>query len=167
MGPQVFEVEFHRPVVADHFLSMSDPFDSLEERLAACRPVLLSADRDQLLFEAAQAIIKKDFFQRIVSYSLVSSLASTAACFGLMMLSFPENDREIKMANSPQAIPTLKVIERRERLASDFQSERESRPRGVLTAASWNRWESFEQMDLDAASTASEPLLGENALPSI
>ena len=145
---------------------MSDPFDSLENRLAACRPVLPSADRDQLLFEVAQAILKKSYFQRTVSYSLVSSLASAAACFGLMMLSFHENDREIKMANSLQTIPTPKATERRERLTSDFQSEREPRPRGVLTAASWNRWESFEQMDLDAASTASEPLLGENALPS-
>ena len=145
---------------------MSDPFDSLEERLAACRPVLLSADRDQLLFEAAQAIIKKDFFQRTVSYSLVSSLASAAACFGLMMLSFQANDKEFKMANSPQAIPTPKVIERRERFTSDFQSEREQRPRGVLTAASWNRWKSIEEMDLDVASTASEPTSGEDALPT-
>ena len=145
---------------------MSDPFDSLEERLAACRPVLLSADRDQLLFEAAQAILKKSYFQRTVSYSLVSSLASAAACFGVMMLSFQATEIEIKMANSLQTIPTPKATERRERLTSDFQSEREPRPRGVLTAASWNRWESFEQMDLDAASTASEPLPGENALPS-
>ena len=144
---------------------MSDPFNSLEKRLDACRPVLPSADRDQLLFEAAQAILKKRFFQRTVSYSFVSSLASAAACFGLMMLSFHANDKEIKMANSPQTIPTPKVAEHRERFRSDFQSQQEQRPRGVLTAASWNRWDSFEQMDLDTASTASEPIPAENALP--
>ena len=145
---------------------MSDPFDSLEKKLAACRPVLFSADRDRLLFEAAQAILKKSFFQRTVSYSFVSSLASAAACFGLMMLSFQANDKEIKMANSPQTIPTPKVAEYRERFSFDFQSEREQRPRGVLTAASWNRWDSFEQLDLDAASTVSEPMPDENALQS-
>ena len=40
MGPQVFEVEFHRPVVADHFLSMSDPFDSLDAASTASVPLL-------------------------------------------------------------------------------------------------------------------------------
>jgi hypothetical protein len=145
---------------------MSDPFASLEEKLAACRPVLLSADRDQLLFEAAQAILKKSYFQRTVSYSLVSSLASAAAFFGLMTLSFQATDRDIKIANSPQAIPASKVAEYREGFTSDFQSERERRPRGVLTATSWNRWKSIEEMDLDVASTASEPMSGEDTLPS-
>ena len=145
---------------------MSDPFDSIEKRLAACRPVLPSADRDQLLFEAAQAILKKSYFQRAVSYSLVSSLASAAACFGLMTLSFQPTDQEIRMANSPETIPTSEATRRREGFTFDSQSEREPRPRGVLTMASWNRWDSFEQLDLDATSTASEPMSVDNALPS-
>ncbi len=144
---------------------MSDPLDSLEKRLAACRPVLLRADRDQLLFEAAQAILRKSCFLRTVSYSLVSSLASAAACIGLMMLSFQTNDKEFKMADSPQAIPTLKV-ELREGFISDFQSEREPRPRGVLTVASWNRWKTIEEMDRDVVSRASDPMPDENAMPS-
>ena len=145
---------------------MSDPFDSLEKRLAGCRPVLLRADRDQLLFEAAQAIQKKSCFLSTVSYSLVSSLATAAACFGLTMLSFQTNDKEFKMADSPQAIPTLKVAEHREAFISNLQSEREPRPRGVLTVASWNRWKTIEEMDRDVVSTASDPMPDENALPS-
>ena len=145
---------------------MSDPFESLEERLAACRPVLLSVDRDHLLFEAAQAILKKSYLQCTISYSVVSSLASAAACFGMMLFSFHANDNEIKMAKSPQTIPTQKVAEHRERFTSDFQSEQERRPRGVLTAASWNRWKSIEEMDLELASAAVEPMSGEDDVPS-
>ena len=68
--------------------------------------------------------------------------------------------------NAPQTISTPRVAEHREKFPSDFQLEQERRPRGVLTAASWNRWKSIEELDLDEASTASEPMSGEDALPS-
>ncbi len=149
---------------------MAEPFDDFEARLAVCRPQLSTAERDKLLFQTAQASLKRELRLRTVSYSVLSSILSAAACFGVMTYSVVNRIGESNIAGLRPTAPFQNSVEpRSERnnpVDSNFQLEVEARSRGVLTVASWARWESIGKMELSEASTANEAGLRSDAAES-
>lgn len=116
---------------------MFDTLDKFEKRLAACSPVMSSAERDRLLVAAAVASARKGFYRQTIAYSILSSLSSVAACIGLMALSMQP------LANEGNVVQTqLKM-----RNQSIRPNELGRGSIEVLTVASWNRWKPFEQAE--------------------
>lgn len=149
---------------------MTIPFDDIEDRLAACRPLLTGVERDKLLFQAAQANLKRSFINRTISYSVLSSILSAAACFGVMTYAIAIPVGESKIAGERRAIPATNFVERRsdhrKPFDSDIRLEIEARPRGVLTAASWVRWEAIDMLDQGNSSATREGILGRDDVES-
>ena len=142
--------------------------DDLELRLAACRPRLASTERDKLLVQSAQALERKKLLKQSLSYAALSSILSTAACFGVMTYSTEPQRGDNKIAVSePLPSTRTRVSENKEqeihRFESESQLEISLRPRGVLTAASWPRWEAIEKQSLAQLRTPSEVNLGVDA----
>ena len=149
---------------------MDDPSDDIENRLAACRPRLSSAERDGLLFQAARASERKRLFKQTVSYAALSSMLSAAACFAVMTVTIGPLAGENKIAgsgSSPSARTSAKAVERVERRKQQTESEPDSeiplRPQGVLTAASWSRWEEIEKQNRAQLDAPSESNLSHKA----
>jgi hypothetical protein len=147
---------------------MNHTNDDLELRLAACRPRLSGTERDKLLVQSAQALERKKLLKQSLSYAALSSIFSTAACFGVMTYSTESQRGDNKIAVSEPSHPTrTRVVETKAQdihpLQSESQLEISLRPRGVLTAASWHRWEAIEKQSLAQLRTPSEVNLGVDA----
>lgn len=149
---------------------MADQFDDFETRLAASRPQLSTVKRDKLLFQSAQASLKRDLRHRTASYSVLSSILSVATCFGVMTYSVVTPIEDSKIADLQRSAPSKNSVEplreRNNQFNSDFQLEVEARSRGVLTVASWVRWESIGGLELAESSTANEARLRADAVES-
>ncbi len=125
----------------------------IENRLAACRPQLSSQERDRLFFQTAQASERKRLLKQTVSYSVFSSMLSAAVCFAVMTFNIgPPSGGKQLAGLAPSSPPRKQAVEPIDRGNQQFESESQLeislRPRGVLTAASWPRWEDIEKQSL-------------------
>ena len=125
----------------------------IENRLAGCRPRLANEERDRLFFQAAQAGERKRLLKQTVSYSVLSSVLSAAACIVVMTFNIGPPSGGNQLAGLEPSTPTRKpAVETIDRGNHQFELESQLeisiRPRGVLTAASWSRWEDIEKQSL-------------------
>ena len=145
-----------------------EPSNDIESRLAACRPRLSCQERDRLFFQTAQASERKRLLKQTVSYSVLSSMLSAAACFAIMTFNIGAPSGEGRFAGLEPSSPTrntaVETIDRGiKKFESESQLEISLRPRGVLTAASWSRWEDIEKQSLASLGSPSEWNLGLDA----